>query len=114
MRRMPHVNVGREYLVSTDTILNLLCVAVLIAFAVAVWLLTRDEKPAEEQRVAAARRRVGLAFNCRPCEEPVYDGPDSLRLLEDLEADMKAYGAAVADYYEPIPADYTTQENGDA
>ena len=31
-----------------------------------------------------------------------YEGPDSLRLLEDLEAHMKAYGKAVADLYEPV------------
>ena len=30
-------------------------------------------------------------------------GPDSLRLLKDLEAHMKAYGAAVADYYDTTP-----------
>lgn len=64
---MPHVNVGREYLVSTDTILNLLCVAVLIAFAVTAWLLTRDEKPTEEERAgltvwdSAAEKWIRLA-----------------------------------------------------
>jgi hypothetical protein len=32
-------------------------------------------------------------------------GPDSLRLLEDLEAQLKAYGAQVADYYDTTPGD---------
>lgn len=31
-----------------------------------------------------------------------YDGPDSLRLLEDLETHMKAYGNTIADLYEPV------------
>ncbi|MBD9723496.1 hypothetical protein PV755_46310 [Streptomyces caniscabiei] len=35
-------------------------------------------------------------------------GPDPLRLLTDLEAHLKAYGATVADLYEPITTDDQT------
>jgi hypothetical protein len=86
--------------VSTDTIFNLLYALVLISLATALWRLTRDEKPSEEERAADARRRVSLAPDCRPRDEWVYDGPDSLRLIEDLDAHMKAYGEKVADLYD--------------
>lgn len=33
-------------------------------------------------------------------EEPHDVGPDPLRLLQDLEADLKAYAATVADFYD--------------
>ncbi|MDX3639293.1 hypothetical protein [Streptomyces sp. MB09-02B] len=38
-------------------------------------------------------------------------GPDPLRLLTDLEAHLKAYGAEIADLYEPArTGDHTTPE----
>jgi hypothetical protein len=37
-------------------------------------------------------------------------GPDPLRLLTDLEAHLKAYGAEIADLYEPATTD---QQTGD-
>ena len=61
-------------------------------------------RPSEAERVTAARERVGM-----PAED-TYDGPDSLRLLEDLEAHMNAYGAAVADLY--VPAAIDDEQNG--
>jgi hypothetical protein len=38
-------------------------------------------------------------------EQPHDVGPDGLRLLETLEADLKAYGAEVADYYDTTTGD---------
>lgn len=36
-------------------------------------------------------------------------GPDPLLLLEDLTAHLRAYGAEIADYYEPVrTGDHTT------
>lgn len=41
-------------------------------------------------------------------------GPDPLRLIADLEQHLKAYGAAVADLYEPVGGDdHTTNPTGD-
>lgn len=59
--------------------------------ALAIWLRRRDRKrPSErDQLIAAAHDH--------------YEGPDSLRLLQDLEAHMKAYGEAVADLYDTTP-----------
>ena len=56
-------------------------------------------RPSEAERVTAARERVGLPV------EDTYQGPDSLRLLEDLEAHMNAYAEAVADLYDTTPGD---------
>ncbi|MDX2550182.1 hypothetical protein [Streptomyces stelliscabiei] len=49
-------------------------------------------------------------------EEPHDVGPDPLLLLEDLTAHLKAYGASIADYYEPVrTGDHTTTHHeGDA
>lgn len=36
-------------------------------------------------------------------------GPDPLQLLDDITAHLKAYGASIADYYEPVrTGDHTT------
>ncbi|MFJ1667421.1 hypothetical protein ACIOK4_13735 [Streptomyces bottropensis] len=36
-------------------------------------------------------------------------GPDPLKVLDDITAHLKAYGAEIADYYEPVRAgDHTT------
>lgn len=47
-------------------------------------------------RAAAAADRAAA----RQAPVDSYQGPDSLRLLEDLEAHMKAYGNEVADLYD--------------
>jgi hypothetical protein len=40
--------------------------------------------------------------------EEAHDvGPDGLRLLEDLEAEMKAYAERVADYYDTTTGDHS-------
>ncbi|MDX2513893.1 hypothetical protein PV355_01760 [Streptomyces stelliscabiei] len=47
-------------------------------------------------------------------EEPHDVGPDPLLLLEDLTAHLRAYGAEIADYYEPVrTGDHTTNPTGD-
>lgn len=53
----------------------------------------------------------GRASRAEEQRPPVdeYQGPDSLRLLEDLDTHMKAYGNAVADLY-----DNTTTGDRDA
>lgn len=41
-------------------------------------------------------------------------GPDPLLLLDDITAHLKAYGAEIADYYEPVrTADHTNHPTGD-
>lgn len=42
-------------------------------------------------------------------EHPHDVGPDPLLLLDDITAHLKAYGAEIADYYEPVrTGDHTT------
>ena len=48
-----------------------------------------------------AAGRASRAEERQPVDS--YEGPDSLRLLEDLEAHMKQYGARVADLYDTTP-----------
>lgn len=65
-------------------------VAVIVALytAIAVCLYRREQRrPLERDRIIAAAHDS-------------YQGPDSLRLLEDLEAHMDAYGTQVAGLYE--------------
>lgn len=49
-------------------------------------------------------------------EEPHDVGPDPLKLIVDLERDLKAYAAAVADLYDPIrdEDDHTTNPTGES
>lgn len=55
---------------------------------IAVCLRRRDRRrPSERDRIIAAARDS-------------YQGPDSLRLLEDLEAHIDAYGMAIEGLYE--------------
>ena len=72
-----------------------LMVAVLLLLAAAL-LLGMCRNAARADRAAE-----------RQAQAPVdsYQGPDSLRLLEDLEAHMKAYGNEVADYYDTTTGD---------
>jgi hypothetical protein len=65
-----------------NTLFDLAYLAVFGLGALVLWRLCRDDRPAEEARAAEARARVGLPS---PVKEWVYDGPDSLRLLEDTE-----------------------------
>lgn len=46
-------------------------------------------------------------------ETPHDVGPDPLKLIADLERDLKAYAATVADLYEPARTDHTTNPTGD-
>lgn len=41
-------------------------------------------------------------------DEPHDVGPDPLLLLDEITAHLKAYGAEIADYYEPVHTDGTT------
>lgn len=51
----------------------------------------------------AAGRETRREAQCPPVDS--YQGPVSLRLLEDLEAHLKAYGATVADLYDTTTGD---------
>lgn len=44
-------------------------------------------------------------------EEPHDVGPDPLQLLNEITAHLKAYGAEIADLYEPVHTDGTTTTN---
>lgn len=47
-------------------------------------------------------------------ETPHDVGPDPLRLLDDITAHLKAYGAEIADYYEPArTGDHANHPTGD-
>lgn len=42
-------------------------------------------------------------------------GPDQLLLLDQIAAHLKAYGAEIADYYEPVhTGDHTTNPTGES
>lgn len=85
------------------TVINLTYVGAALAAGIGVLWLSGPRRPSLAKRVAAARTRAGLG-----APEWEYDGPDSLRLLQDLEAHMKAYGAAVADFYDTTPGGPTS------
>ncbi len=70
---------------STPVICLVAVLAISLAYTATAVICRRAGRPQEEPRAVV---------------EDGYEGPDSLRLLQDLEAHMKAYGAAVADYYD--------------
>jgi hypothetical protein len=73
-------------------------VFLVVALPAAHWVMCRLRLAActRDRLIAEACERAGLP----PVDS--YEGPDSLRLLEDLEAHMKAYDATIADFYEPV------------
>lgn len=90
----------------------------LITFAVVglCWLISRARAAdAERNRfLFGPARRPGMPYLAARWdddaeqwvnEEPHDLGPDNLRLLEDLEAHLKAYGASVADLYDTTTGD---------
>lgn len=79
--------------------LNLTYTAVIAVSGLALYRLSRSPKP------PYLKARWDDDARAWVNEEPHDVGPDSLRLLEDLEAHMKAYGAAVADYYDTTTGD---------
>lgn len=70
--------------------LNLLVAALLILVAFLVLGMCRA--------AAAADRAVE-----RQGRPDSYEGPDPLRLLEELDEHMQAYGNTVADFYDTTP-----------
>lgn len=79
---------------STDTAIQLTyVVGGLAAGLTLLWVFTRRQ-PSEAERVVAARARVGL-----PTVDS-YQGPDSLRLMQDLDTHLDGYAAAIAGLYE--------------
>ena len=76
-----------------EAVLNIYIVAQFAGFAVVLYRLCRTHRPSEEQRAAAAAARVGIA------------GPDEGQFVADLEAQMKAYAAEVADFYDTTTGD---------
>lgn len=62
---------------------------ILLLLAAAIWLINRWYRP------------------YKPAQHDV--GPDPLLLLDELTAHLKAYGAEIADLYEPVHSgDHTT------
>lgn len=78
------------------TVINAKFAVVFALLAVAFWRISRPRRPSEAERAAEARARVGLP--------PVdgYEGPDSLRLMEDLDAHLDAYASRLAGLYERL------------
>jgi hypothetical protein len=79
-------------------------VSVLVV-AAGLYAAFRKTLSLSEHPRAAAARLLKPWLEGEPEAVNDYDGPDSLRLLEDLEAHMKAYGEAVADYYDTTTGD---------
>lgn len=73
---------------------TVVCVLAAVYGLLGVLLVRRERhRPLERDRIVAEAR----------AQHDV--GPDPLRLLEDLEAHLKAYGEAVADYYDTTTGD---------
>lgn len=82
--------------------------------AVCLWRRERRRPLERDQIIAAARARVWDADGQRWAT--VHEvGPDPLKLIVDLEQDLKAYAATVADLYDPIRDEdnHTTNPTGD-
>lgn len=65
-------------------VFNIVFATLICGGAIVLYRLHRSPRPTEAQRAVEAAARVGLT----PAElddEWQYDGPDSLRLLEDLD-----------------------------
>lgn len=87
-----------------STLSAILIIAAVLAFSLAggYWQIQRAQQTCEdEQARVIAEGRISGSF--APDTHDV--GPDNLRLIQDLDAHMKAYGAAVADYYDTTTGD---------
>jgi hypothetical protein len=87
-----------------STLSAVLIVAALLAFSLAggYWQIGRARQACEDERARAIEAgRISGSF------APVVHGtvPDDVRLIEDIEGHLKAYGAAVADLYDTTPGD---------
>lgn len=71
---------------SAETAMNLGYAFVLLAFAFFIWRVCRDPRPKARDVIAAARDS--------------YEGPDSLRLMQDLDAHLDAYATQIGGLYE--------------
>lgn len=87
-----------------STLSAVLIIAAVLAFSLAggYWQIGRARQAYEDARTQAIETgRISGSF--APALHDV--GPDSLRLLEDLDAHLKAYDAAVADLYDTTTGD---------
>ncbi|MGW4759570.1 hypothetical protein [Streptomyces chartreusis] len=73
---------------SAATVINLGYVAFLLAFAYFMWRACRDPRPKARDIISAARDS--------------YEGPDSLRLMQELDAHLEAYFARLAHLFEEL------------
>ncbi|MFF6781380.1 hypothetical protein [Streptomyces sp. NPDC012510] len=92
---------------NTDIFLVTGTLGVCLAAAVLVFVLVERALENRKRPYLAARwdDRAGDWVN----ETPHDVGPDPLLLLDDITAHLKAYGAEIADLYEPVhTGDHTT------
>lgn len=88
---------------SRETWADLIYVASLFLLAWLLLWIMRGDKTARAERAALAD--LGPLAGPGLAEDGHDVGPDALRLLEDLERHLKAYGAAVADLYDTSPGE---------
>lgn len=72
---------------SAETAMNLGYSFFLLAFAFLIWRFCRDPRPKARDVIAAARHDVG---------------PDSLRLMQELDEHLDAYYARLAHLFEEL------------
>jgi hypothetical protein len=82
-----------------STLSAVLIIVAVLAFSgtAAYYQIRRAHNLCEDER-ARALETGRISGNFAPAVHDV--GPDSLRLIEDLDAHMKAYGEQVADLYD--------------
>lgn len=80
---------------SAETAINVTYAAVILLAGIALVRLSTRRRPSASARVAAACASVA-----RPAED--YVGPDSLRLLQDLDAHLDQHFTQLAGLYERV------------
>lgn len=86
-----------------STLSAVLYLIAILAFSgtAAYYQIRRAQALCEIEQTRAGDGRIRDAY-----APAVHDvGPDNLRLIEDLDAHLKAYGAAVADLYDTTTGD---------
>lgn len=73
---------------SSGTAMNVGYAFFLLAFAFVIWRFCRDPRPKARDVIADARDS--------------YQGPDSLRLMQDLDEHLEAYYARLAHLFEEL------------
>lgn len=90
---------------SAETLINIAIAVVLVASGITLIRLDFQPRPSLKERIAAARARVG-----RGAPERQYDGPDSLRLMQDLDTHLDEYFAELSHLFEELGPPPTSAE----